>query len=228
MGAVSVVRKLIGMAQDSMSIAGEIDRLKSECVAATDEAMRLDLAAQVAETRAAAKALEDQSADCRWRASKAATALPGLEADLAATKAREQAAALERHRVRRQAIYLKLKGAVLEAVAVQVEALAADRQACIELGEHLARMHLPAIAFRGLLLPDLTKLWTDEQDRIFEALAGKPAAVVPAAAPAVKRKPLAESLQHAVGGERRAAPKPAPRPAMRCARPSPTLPSPWR
>jgi hypothetical protein len=55
------------------------------------------------------------------------------------------------------------------AAAVQGEAIAARQAAIAELGEGVVQANIPALAFMGLLLPDLVEIWGKEMDRFYAA-----------------------------------------------------------
>jgi hypothetical protein len=185
MGAISTMRKLAGIGDDAAALAAELRAARTEGARALDEAERLEAARLTAATFAAAEDLERQAAAARWRADKAAAGLPDLEARLATVQAKERAEALERHRQRQRTVYGKLRVALLAAADAQMEAISADKDACRELGEHVARSHLPPVAFRGFLFPDLVGIWIVENDRQFAAQ--KPAQARKAAAPSAPK-----------------------------------------
>jgi uncharacterized coiled-coil protein SlyX len=209
MKPLTVIKRLASGADEVASIEAEIARLKAEGAAATREAERLAAAKLDAADFEAVEQLDREIAKQRWIADRAAHQLPELAARLANAQAERQRAAIARHLAERRRLYRKLRKAVEDATAVQVECIRADEQACAELGEHVARQHLPAIAFRGMLVPDLVALWTNENDRIFAAPA-PPAAPVPH---------LAESPRSAPQKQKPAAPAapqlPPPRPHPR-------------
>jgi hypothetical protein len=63
-----------------------------------------------------------------------------------------------------------------------------------------------AIAFRGLLLPDLVKLWSDEADRVFAASIPKGAAPAPKVPPRPATAPRAAQRAEAAPPRTTAAP----------------------
>jgi hypothetical protein len=75
-------------------------------------------------------------------------------------RAAEQRIALARHRQAYAAIYPRLKQAIFAAVEIQHEAIRAREAAIAELGEGICTVHLPHIAYNGLLLRDLVAMWT--------------------------------------------------------------------
>ena len=71
--------------------------------------------------------------------------------------------------------YPKLRASIEAAGRVQTECIAARNAAIAELGESICSVHIPIVAFRGLLLEDLIQLWVNEQDRVHAAPAPAPA-----------------------------------------------------
>lgn len=207
MGVVRAMRQLVS-GESPAALTEEIAALRAEGRGALDEAAAKAAAAITAETLEQAERLQQEAARSRLRAARAEARLPELLERLTAAKAREQAAALERRRTRWVALYGKLRKAIEAAAAVQAEVIRADLDACAELGEAVVRRHLPALSFRGLLLPDLVQLWTDEMDGIISAPAARPAPIAQPAAPAEHAD--GGGLQHAVMLERE---KPVPKAA---------------
>lgn len=195
---MTVVRRALGgAAVDTVQeLIGEVAKARRERADALAAAERLECERLVAESFEQAQELARQIERARWDAERADARLPELEQRLNAARAREQAAALEKHRMRRAAIYRRLRAAIVAAGEIQGEAIRADQEACAELGEGLVRGHLPPIAYRGFLMPDLIELWTADQDRMFAAPVQAPKAQT-TTAPRVPSQPRS-STQHAV------------------------------
>jgi hypothetical protein len=99
-------------------------------------------------------------------------------------------AALARHRAIGAQVYRQLRTALVEASKAQALALRAREDAVNEVGEALVQMHLPVVAFMGLLTPDLLQLYFDQMDRVFAPQPKpKPVAVAPKALPKPAPKP---------------------------------------
>jgi hypothetical protein len=162
------VKRAVGT-ETSADIGRSIEAMRAEGTAARDEAAMHEAAALTASTFEEAESLRRKAAEARWRSDRAEARLLELEERLSAAKAREQAAALERHRTRRVALYRKLRAALEAAAAAQVETIKADEQARLELGENVAMRHLPPFVFRGLILPDLVEIWAAETERLVMA-----------------------------------------------------------
>lgn len=178
--------KLSRAVAPAAAIAADLARLKAASATATAEAERLGAARIAAtdfdEAERLARAAERQ----RWLAERAANAIPALEARLAAATAEQQREVIARHFEERRRLYTKLRLAIEAAAVVQGEVIEADKRAVAELGEGTVRMNIPAIAYRGLILPDLIKMWADNLDRAFAGPRRRAAAAPRAVPPAPK------------------------------------------
>jgi hypothetical protein len=197
---LAVVKRLIGK-DDPAELASEIEALKTSAADASAESEQLQAARLVAADYEATLAVDEQIKRARWVVDSAAAKLPDLEARLKAAQAEQHRQAISRHLSACRAIYPRLKNAILAAGQLQAEAIRLRDRAISEIGEHAAQVNLPIIAFRGLLLPDLIKLWSDELDRIVFAMA---------APPRVQLAP--PSSQKTAAAAKPARPAPAPRP----------------
>jgi len=192
----SIARRAIG-AETVASLAEELRDVRAEERQVLAEADRLKALIPGADSFEAARELATQVAKCEWSATSASARALKLESRLAEARAREQAEALERHRVRRIALYRRLRAAIEDAAAMQAEAITADQEACRELGEQLVRRHFQPIVFRGILLPDLVALWVSETDRVLDPKPATVPATAPRRTPPAAARP-ASSLQHPI------------------------------
>jgi hypothetical protein len=118
--------------------------------------------------------------------------LPELEARLAQALAARHRAAIARHRAIGAEIYRKLRAALVEAGKAQALALQARADAIAEIGEGQAHLHLPVVAFMGLLTPDLLQLYFDQMDRVMAPPPPNPVAAAPKPLPKPKARPMIE------------------------------------
>lgn len=192
---MSVVKRAM-RSDTAETLQREIAEIRGQVAGALQSAERLEAARLEAATFEEARDIAGKIEQARWTAQRAEGRLPELERRLAEVTAREQREAIARARTRWQAQYRKLRDAVEAAAAVQAEVMAADAELIRELGENVVRTNLPALVFRGLILPDLVKLWRDEMDR---SVFGPPPADP---APRVRRTPPparpTSSMQHGV------------------------------
>jgi uncharacterized coiled-coil protein SlyX len=172
------------------AIAGELDIGRRKGAEASSRLESLKLERKTANDFAAAKALDDQIAEAEWTIERAAALLPHLESKLKAARAERQAEGIVRHYKAAERAYRKLRVAIDAAAAVQVEAMAVRQEAIGELGEGIVQSRIPAVAFVGMLLPDLVELWRAELDRAFSGPPPKPKAVPPSP------KELEKQLDH--------------------------------
>lgn len=184
------VKRTVGT-ESSADIVREIEQARAEGTAARDDAAVHDARALKAASFDEAEQFRRKGAEARWRSDRAEARLPELQDRLTAAKSRELSAAMERHRVRRMALYKRLKGSIEAAAAIQAEALQEDQEAIAEMGEAVVRGNFPAFAFRGLLLPDLVRAWTTEMDRA--VLSARP---VPDPAAPAPRAEAPQKLPH--------------------------------
>ena len=179
--ALAVVKRALAGAADLVAATeAEIAARRREAEARGGEANECGHAWLFAASQSEAEELARRRAEALRLVQRAEAELPDLEARLAAAKAERQRQALSGHRSELAALYPKLRRAIEEAARVQVEAIAAREAAVAELGEH-AVTFIPPIAYRGLLLGDLVKLWADEQDRVWAAPRPQAVAAVPPA-----------------------------------------------
>ena len=150
-------------------LVSQIERTRAAGTEAYTELDRLQTERLAAGSFDQAETLDRQIRAAQWEIDRAAAELPGLEAELDAARAEKRRAALIYHRRRIAAIYPRLKSAIEAAADVQVEAIAAREAAARDCGEQLVQLAVPALAYRGFLLPDLVKLWVSEQERVWAA-----------------------------------------------------------
>jgi len=181
------VRRLITGKDDVASLQQQLVALKAEGADASVEIERLKSERVAAVNYEEATAIDGAVARQAWIVEHCAAALPELELRLAACRAADQAAALARHKAALIDCYPKLKRAILFAVAEQQIALQLRDAACKEIGEAAVARNLPSLAYAGFLMPDLVAIWQTENDRVFADLARKPR---PAAVPAPVRAAL--------------------------------------
>jgi hypothetical protein len=195
-----VVKRLIGK-DDPAELASEIEALKTSAADACAEIERLELARLGAPDYPAALVVTEEIKRAQWVIDSAAAKLPNLEARLEAARAEQHRRAISRHLAAVRLLYPRLKDAILAAASLQADAIKLRDAAVAEIGEHAATVNLPILAFRGLLLPDLIKLWSDELDRSVFSPAPPPRVQL---ALASSRKPAAAAKP--------ARPTPSPRP----------------
>jgi hypothetical protein len=202
---LEVVRKLLQTKGDDVAaLQEEIAALKRQGAQACAEIEEIEQQRALAPSYEAALAGEARAKELRWNVAHVDAVLPGLEARLAQAMADRREAALARHRAVGAQVYGQLRAALVEAGRVQALALRFREDAIKEVGEALVQMHLPPVAFIGLLTPELLQLYFDQMDRVF-APRPKPK---PAAIPAPTRAALP-------------APRPKPKPAIAAPAPRP-------
>lgn len=177
---LAVVKRLMpGKAEDIAGLQQEIDRVKADGAAACAEIEQLDQQRALAPSYGAAVAGDERSKQLRWTVDHANAVLPELEARLAQAIAARHQAAIARHRATGAQVYGQLRAALVEAGKAQALALQARQEAIAEIGEGQTQLHLPVVAFMGLLTPDLLQLYFDQMDRVM-APPPKPKPVVAA------------------------------------------------
>jgi hypothetical protein len=139
--------------------------------------------------------------------------LPVLSERLTAARAAAQRAGIAKHLEIARKTYPRLKAAIEAAAAVRHEAIRTREQANAELGESVVSVHIPHISYRGFLMADLVKLWSDEQDRVFAAKPAQPAPVAVVAPRQVAQAPARPAdVKDQRVAEKPAAPVVAPKP----------------
>ena len=136
--------------------------------------------------------------------------LPDLEARLKAARAEQHRRAISRHLAAVRSLYPRLKAANPGSPALQAEAIKLRDAAIAEIGEAAATINLPVLSYRGLLLEDLVRLWSDELDRVVFGPAPQPR-ILPVLATITTSKTTASKPTKP--------PRPAPAPATRPKRP---------
>lgn len=162
----------------------QIEEIRAAGAAALAELDRLQAERAEAEDYQRVVAIDEDMRRAQFGIDHAAHKLRGLEAELAAAKAAEQAAALARHKKILIELWPRLRRAVIAAGQIQAEAILARQAATAELGEHQATLQLPVIGYSGLLIDPYIGLWASENDRVFAALERKPKPAPPAPVPA--------------------------------------------
>jgi hypothetical protein len=205
---LAVVRKLLPTKGDDVAaLQEEIAALKRQGAQACAEIEEIEQQRALAPSYETALAGEARVKELRWNVAHVDAMLPGLEARLAQAMADRRQAALARHRAIGAQVYGQLRSALVEASRAQAFALRAREDAIKEVGEALVQMHLPAVAFMGLLTPELLQLYFDQMDRVFAPRPKPKAAAVPAPVRAALPAPAKPKAPVAVAKE------PAPRPA---------------
>jgi hypothetical protein len=211
-----VVEHADEVAGDATSIRAEIERTRAAGLEAHAEIDRL-LAAR-AETFGEHAANTRRVEELRWHANRLAEMLPRLDQALHFAEARRVAEMLPGFRYRAEEIYKKLKTAILAAAEAQEEASLLREEAGRAVGEAAVQVHLPPVAFKGLLLAESVRLWAANADRIWSAPWSPP---VPSA-PQPPRPPLTraehEELKtrpHGLGREMATTGSKAPPPKVR-------------
>ena len=192
-GAIAVVKRAF-TANTVAAIEAEIAACRGEAEVRRGEANECRRVWLFATSQSEAEKIAGRRTEALRLVQRAEAELPHLEAQLAAAKAERQRKALGRHRSAIAALYPKLRRAIEEALRVQAEAIAAREAAIAELGEHTVGYNIPALAFRGILLPDLVQLWVDEQDRVWAA----PRAIQPATNGDARRQGPAKAAGKAI------------------------------
>jgi hypothetical protein len=171
---LSIVKDMLGRApaevEDHASeVADLVAKIAAERTAGSAaelEIERLEIEHSGARCFDDAAALDEQIARHRWVVDHARYVLPRLQAELAAAKARHQSEALARHWAALRQLYPEFKQAIETATALQIKAIKLRAAAEAELGASIVQRDLPILAYRGLLLPDLVKMWITEMDRL--------------------------------------------------------------
>lgn len=123
------------------------------------ESARLVEQVEHAETFEASENLREESAAAMRRAKWIAARLPQIDERLAKARSKEHIEKAARHLAIRRAVFQKLRAALESAARLQSEAIAADADACQDMGESNARAAVPIIAFRGILREDAVVQW---------------------------------------------------------------------
>jgi hypothetical protein len=198
---MKMVRAITGGDESVGDIVGRIDAERAKLAASMQEAERLETIRVSADSYEDAQAAESRLGRVRWEISRIEALLPSLSERLSVARAAAQRAGIAKHLDIARKTYPRLRAAIEAAAAVQAEAIKAREAANAELGEGVVSLHIPHISYRGFLMADLVKLWSDEQDRVFAA---KPAPVAAVVAPRIAPTPA-----RAVGvADRRVAEKP--------------------
>ncbi|MEA2757311.1 MAG: hypothetical protein QOJ54_3600 [Aliidongia sp.] len=172
---------MVTQRDDVASLKAKIETVCAEGLTATAEIERIDAAIKAPGNREAFKDLKRQRAEQEENAEYAAGELVRLQAQLATAKVLQDQRAFARHDKAIRALYPKLRAAMIAAGRVQAEVIAAREAACAEVGEGIVNSRIPFFAYRGLVLDEFIKLWTDDTDRVLAAPVAKPRPV-----PAVK------------------------------------------
>src|SRR5437773_2309876 len=139
-------------------IEGRIQAERATIDDAVRELRELEQQRVVADNFDAATALDGRIARLRWSIERAEALLPQLQLEAEAAVAERRREALARHKATIAKIYPRLRKAIDAAAAVQSEAIAARQAAIAELGEGVVAANISALAFVGLLLPDLVEI----------------------------------------------------------------------
>jgi hypothetical protein len=200
--AMALVRGLITGSYNLVDLLGERDSAVAKLAAARDEIVRLEAQRLSAESFEGAEEINHRLARVQWTVDQINDALlPALEQRIVAARAAKQRAALLKHQAAARALYPKLRAAVEAAGRVQSEAIAARNAAIAELGESLVSVHVPIVAFRGLLLEDLIQMWVAEQDRVHAAPTPAPQPAVAVVVKPVPARPAAKPVVPAAPAE---------------------------
>jgi hypothetical protein len=169
---------------DVDALTAELEAEKAKASEACSQLDWLERERKTADSFEAARALDEQIAEAKWVIAKADERIPHLEGRLKAARAERQAEALARHQTILRRRYPQFRKALQQAVEQQAEVIREREAAVLELGKHLAQIHLPHITYAGFLFKDLLAIWTGENDRVFSDPLPKPAVVPPRPAPA--------------------------------------------
>jgi hypothetical protein len=198
---------LPGRDADPDAIAAQIANTRHVIETHRAEYESLATAWRDADTAEDADKIERRRRECLRLAERGEAAMPGMEAALVAARATKQRVALAKHLAAARAVYFKLRDVVEIAASVQHEAILVRQAAIAELSEGVVQQRIGAVAYMGILLPDLVEIWRAHQDRVFAEpatvqavaavvapIAPKPAAKAPAAEPVKARRPLRNDL----------------------------------
>jgi hypothetical protein len=155
----------------------ELARVRAEQETAQADTQRLGREWLFAPSQAAAEEIDRARVEAARINQRAAAQIPEIERELLAARAEKEREALGRHHKAIAACVPKLAAAVEAAAAVQVEAILLRQAAVKELGEGLVQAKIPVVAFLGMLLPDLVKMWAQELRRSFNPPPAPPAPV---------------------------------------------------
>ena len=161
--------------------------LRAEIEAARAQAHELGHAWLTASTQDGAEEIARRRAELLRVAERGEQQIPQLEAQLVAANAEKQREGLTRHRAAIAAFVPELVAAVERAAQVQVQAIKLREVAIAELGEGVVAGNIPHLAFAGILLPDLCKMWRQDVERMFAPPAAAPPRPVPAPAKAAPK-----------------------------------------
>ncbi len=167
-GVVSVLKKAVS-GDGVAALEREIAELRETIASQRAEAVRLGDEWLAAPSQAAAEAIEARRVECLRVAAAAELRLSGLETRLTEARAAAQRDALARHRAVMAGLYPRLRQALDNAAKVQQQVIAARDAAVAELGEGLASVHIPHLAYAGFLYEDLIAMWAADQERIWSA-----------------------------------------------------------
>lgn len=188
-----IQKSLHGTPSDQLAdIEGRIQAERANVDGARGELEQLEQQRRVADDFDAATALDGRIARLRWSIERAEVLLPQLEAERDAALADRRREQLARHIAATGKIYPRLRKAIEAAAAVQGEAIAARQAAIGELGEGVVQRNIPALAFMGLILPDLVEIWGKEMDRVYAAPQPIPAITSARPAAPARRAPTVD------------------------------------
>jgi hypothetical protein len=178
MKAMALVKSFMTKDVDPDTIAAQIADTKAVVANHRAEAERLAAQWRDAESMEAAELIERRKVEALRLAERGELALPEMERKLVTTRAERQRAGIARHQKIMRDLYPRLRRAIEDACIVQHEAIAAREAAERELSGGVVAIHVPHLSYRGFLMSDLVKLWSDEMDRTFAARPVAPVAVV--------------------------------------------------
>jgi len=189
MKAMTLVKNFMTGMDSVGDIVGRIEAERAKLAASMQEVERLEAVRVGADSYEDAQAAESRLGRVRWEISRIDALLPQLEARLVDARAAAQRSGIAKHLDIARKTYPRLRAAIEAAAAVQHEAIKTREAADAELGEGIVAQYIPHISYRGFLMADLVKLWSDEQDRVFSAKsAPAPVAVIaPRVAPTPAR-----------------------------------------
>lgn len=132
-----------------------------------DEAQKLSADWLHAESQAEAEEIERRRRECLRVIGRDEQRLPELQTRLAEIKAEKQRAELRWHQAEARRVYQALRAALAVAIEAQVAAMRTRDAAISALGSGVVGSYIPVAAYAGFLMPDLFKIWTDQNDRVF-------------------------------------------------------------
>src|ERR1700736_5484523 len=164
---MQMVENAVGVGDSVGDLVGRIEAERAKLAASMQEIERLEAVRVGSDSYEDAQAAESRLGRVRWEVSRIEALLPVLSEKLTAARAAAQRSGIAKHLEIARKTYPRLRAAIEAAAAIQHEAIKTRESANAELGEGVVAQFIPHISYRGFLMADLVKLWSDEQDRVF-------------------------------------------------------------